>query len=173
MSNLMSGMKSSALAAIIGLWIVMGSVHAAMEEGPSPLYLKVMQRWAQVTNFAENASQVAVDKFKHDLKKDPTLAPYVTSSLLLDLQQFFYELFNAQTTMIALANAYSEYYTIDELQSLIEFYETPTGKKLISTWAELSNKTQEIGDQLLKARERDYIEIIAKHIKKIETIPDQ
>lgn len=145
---------------------MVSSASFAAAEAPSPLYLQVMKRWAKVTNFSENAAQVAVDKFEHDLKKDPKIAPYVTSTLLLDLQQFFYELFNAQDTMLALAGVYSEYYTIDELQSLIEFYETPVGKKLISTWAELTSKTQEIGDQLLKARERDYIEIIAKHIKK-------
>lgn len=166
MSNLISGIKSSALAMILSLWVVVVLPAHAMVEGPSPLYIKIMQRWASVTNFAENASQVAVDKFKYDLRKDPQIAPFVTDALLLDLKQFFYELFNSQETMIALANAYSEYYTIDEMQSLIEFYETPEGKKLTNTRAELTNRTQVIGDQLLKSKEKDYIEIIAKHIKK-------
>ncbi|MCS5707873.1 DUF2059 domain-containing protein [Candidatus Berkiella cookevillensis] len=135
-------------------------------QAPSPLYVKVMKNWATTTNFAENASQVAVDKFERDLKKDPQLANYVSKPLLLDLKQFFYELFNSQETMLALASAYSEYYSIDELQELVKFYETPLGKKLISTHPALSLKTQAIGDQMLKNKEKDYIEIVAKYIAK-------
>ncbi|MGE4349109.1 MAG: DUF2059 domain-containing protein [Candidatus Berkiella sp.] len=139
---------------------------ASGQQGPSPLYVKVMKNWATTTNFAENASQVAVDKFERDLKKDPQLASYVSKPLLLDLKQFFYELFNSQETMLALANAYSEYYSIDELQELVKFYETPLGKKLISTHPALALKTQAIGDQMLKSKEKDYIEIVAKYIAK-------
>ena len=136
------------------------------QQGPSPLYIKMMKNWASTTNFAENASQVAVDKFERDLKKDPQLAKYVSKELMLDLKQFFYELFNSQETMMALANAYSEYYSIDELQELIKFYETPLGKKLISTHPALSLRTQVIGDQMLKSKEKDYIDIGAKYIGK-------
>ena len=135
-------------------------------QGPSPLYIKMMKNWASTTNFAENASQVAVDKFERDLKKDPQLAKFATKELLLDLKQFFYELFNSQETMLALASAYSEYYSIDELQALIKFYESPLGKKLISTHPALSLRTQAVGDQMLKSKEKDYIDIVAKYIGK-------
>lgn len=144
------------------------SVTAAQDqmEGPSPLYLKVMQNWAQVTDFAINAAQVAVDKFVFDLKKDPQIAPHVTKELILDLNQFFYELFISQETMTALAKIYSEYFTIDEMQELITFYQTPIGKKLIKTRAEITRQTQVVGDQLLKSKEKEFIEIVSKHISK-------
>lgn len=132
----------------------------------SPIYIKVMQRWANVTDFPGNASQVAIDKYEHDLKQDPQIAPLITKDLLLDLKQFFYEMFVSQEAMVALGKVYAEYYTLDELQDLVNFYQTPVGQKLISTHTEISKKIQSVGDDLLKARERDYVEIVAKYIHK-------
>lgn len=139
---------------------------AQSEHEPSPLYIKVLQNWAQVTNFAINASEVAVDKFVMDLKQDPQIESYITQDLVLDLKQFFYELFISQDTMIALAKVYSEYFSIDELQALIAFYQTPVGKKLVNTRTELTRKTQKVGDELVKENEKEFIELIARHVNK-------
>ncbi len=135
-------------------------------EGPSPLYVQLMKVWAEETNFAENASEVSVNKFVYNLKKDPNVAKYITEALELDLKQFFYEIFISPDTMDKLAELYSEYYTLEELQELITFYKSPIGKKLVETNAQLAKQSQKIGDEILKEREQDYIELISKHILK-------
>jgi len=151
------------------VWILFlsgASFSIQAENGPSPLYVQLMEVWAKETNFAENASSVSVNKFTHDLKKDPKVSAYVTDDLTLDLKQFFYEVFVSQDTMDKLAVLYSEYYTIDELQELIAFYKSPIGQKLVATNAQLASKSQQISEEILKSRERDYIELISKHILK-------
>ncbi len=155
------------------VWVIFLSVISfslQAQESPSPLYVQLMEVWAKETNFAENASDVSVDKFTHDLKNDPKVSAYITDELTLDLKQFFYEVFVSQDTMDKLAGIYSEYYTINELQELIAFYKSPIGKKLVVTNVQLANKSQKIGEEILKSRERDYIELISKHILKAKQL---
>lgn len=158
---------------VCGLVIVICSLsvfnlYAQEEEGPSLLYVQIMKNWAEVTNFAENAAKVSASKFAHDLKRDPQIADYVTEQLVLDLQQFFYEIFVSEDTIRKIARLYSEYFSIDELQELIAFYKTPIGQKLVETNPVIANRSQQIGDEILKSKEKQYVELISKHILEIK-----
>ena len=62
-------------------------------EDPGPVYTQMVLQWAKVTNFAQNAAEVIVGKFKIDMAQDPKMSKLVTPAMLGDLEQFFYELF--------------------------------------------------------------------------------
>jgi hypothetical protein len=136
----------------------------SLGEDPGPVYTQVVLDWAKSTNFAQNAAEVIVGKFKLDMEKDPKLKKLITPALFADLEQFFYELFLSPEMMRDLAKVYSQYFTLDDMQDLIKFYQSPVGKKLIKSDSELKLKSQQIGEDLLKRHEKDYMLIIAKYI---------
>ena len=149
-------------------------------EDPGPVYTHMVSQWAQATNFAKNASDVAVSKLKSDMEKDPKLAKIISPALIADLEQFFYELFASRETTTELAKLYAQYFTLDEMNELVNFYKTPLGAKLIKSNAELTIKSQQIGANLFKKHENDYIRVLAKFLapnalpkpKKVEAKPE-
>lgn len=133
-------------------------------EDPGPVYTQIVMQWVQATNFAKNASDLAVAKLKLDMEKDPKLKKVLTPALVADLEQFFYELFASRETTTELAKLYSQYFTLDEMNELVKFYKTPLGVKLIKSNAELTIKSQQIGANLFKKHENDYIKVLAKYL---------
>lgn len=133
-------------------------------EDPGPVYTQMVLQWAKVTNFAENAAEVIVGKFKIDMAKDPKMGKMVTPAMLTDLEQFFYELFLSPETIKQLAKLYAQYFTLDDMADLIKFYQSSVGQKLIKADSELKLKTQQIGEELLKRHQKDYMKVIAKYV---------
>lgn len=136
-----------------------------MGEDPGPVYTRLVKQWAETTRFAQNAAEVAVGKLELDMQSDPKLKKILTKNLIADLEQFFYELFISPETISALAKVYAQYFTLDELNELIQFYQSPLGQKLVKNNAELTLKTQQIGMNLLKEHEKGYMQIIAKYVQ--------
>jgi hypothetical protein len=139
-------------------------VEQSLGEDPGPVYTQVVLQWAKVTNFAQNAAEVIVGKFKLDMEHDPKMRQVLTPALIADLEQFFYELFLSPETIRDLARVYAQYFTLDDMQDLIKFYQSPVGQKFIKADAQLKLKTQQIGEALLKRHEKEYMLIIAKYI---------
>lgn len=135
-------------------------------EDPGPVYTDVIRKWAAQTDFAKNAAEMAVGKLKLDMQKDPKLQKVMTPAMIADLQQYFYELFISAETMTNLAKVYSQYFTLDEMNDLIQFYKTPLGQKLVKFNAEITIKTQQIGINLYNNHRKRFMEVIAKHINK-------
>ncbi|MBN9288175.1 MAG: hypothetical protein BGO43_03925 [Gammaproteobacteria bacterium 39-13] len=133
-------------------------------EDPGPVYTQMVLQWAKVTNFAQNAAEVIVGKFKIDMAQDPKMSKLVTPAMLGDLEQFFYELFLSPETIKQLAKLYAQYFTLDDMAELIKFYQSPVGQKLIKADSELKLKTQKIGEELLKRHQKDYMKVIAKYV---------
>jgi hypothetical protein len=139
--------------------------QSSLTEAPSADYVQLIRQWAEITNFAKNAADVTVERITHDLEKDPKYKKLITSELTSDLRQFFYELFSSQENMVNLAKVYSQYYTLDDMLELIKFYNTPLGQKMIHSHEAIMTKSHEIGSDLLKKHEQDYMRIVAKYIK--------
>jgi len=148
------------------------AMSRAIGEDPGPVYTAKVKEWAQTTNFAKNAAEVAVGKLEMDMKSNPQLAKFVTVNFTSELEQFFYQLFVSQETMQDLARLYAQYFTLDEMQELIDFYRTPIGKKLTKTNPQIMLHSQQIGAKLLKKNERAYMEIIGKYLKNYQPKQD-
>lgn len=133
-------------------------------EDPGPLYTQLVTQWADATNFAKNASDAAVLKLKADMEKDPKLSKLVTPAFTADLEQFFYELFASRETTTELAKLYSQYFTLDEMNELVKFYKSPLGVKLVKHNMELTTKSQQIGANLFKRHENEYLKVLAKYL---------
>lgn len=133
-------------------------------EDPGPVYTQLVTKWAEATNFAKNASDAAVAKLKSDMEKDPKLKKAISPAFTADLEQFFYELFASRETTTELAKLYAQYFSLDEMNELIKFYQSPIGVKLIKLNAELTTKSQQIGANLFKKHENEYIKVLAKYL---------
>lgn len=133
-------------------------------EDPGPVYTQLVAQWAAATNFAKNASDTAVAKLKLDMEQDPKLKKIISPAFTADLEQFFYELFASRETTTELAKLYSQYFSLDEMNELVKFYQSPLGVKLIKSNAELTIKSQQIGANLFKKHENEYIKVLAKYL---------
>ncbi len=135
------------------------------EEKPSKDYVVLIRQWAQASDFAKNTADITVNKIIREMKKDPKLEKYESPDLSADLKQFFYEQFSSDEMMQQLATMYQEYFSIEEMMALINFYNTPLGQKVVKSNAALAIKSQQVGGEILKKHEKDYMKIIAKYIK--------
>lgn len=141
-----------------------GAVSTAVVEEPSDLYIQIVRKWAKVTHFPENAADVIAGKLKLDLQQDPKKQKIMSPELMVDLQQFFYELFFSEETIRGLAKILSQYFTLEEMIDLVNFYQTPLGQKLVNTDAALRIQIQELGTKLLATHEKQYMTIIGKYL---------
>ncbi len=141
-------------------------VPDSIGEDPGPVYNQMVLQWAKTTNFAQNAAEVIVGKFKQEMENDPKMKQVVTKEMLADLEQFFYELFLSPETISQLSILYSQYFTLDDMNDLIKFYQSPVGAKFIKADPELKLKTQRIGEILLKKHEKQYMAIVWKYLPK-------
>lgn len=162
-------MKKIIIAVALLGWLVVANAQDEKKpffigEDPGPVYTQMVAQWAQATNFAKNASDIAVAKLRLDMENDPKLKKIVTPALIADLEQFFYELFASRETTSDLAKLYAQYFTLDEMNELVKFYKTPLGVKLIKSNAELTLKSQQIGSNLFKKHENQYIKVLAKYL---------
>ncbi len=135
-----------------------------LAEDPGPVYTQMIMQWAKETHFAQNAAEVIVAKFKLDMENNPKMKAAMTPELIADLEQFFYELFLSPETIKELAALYAQYFTLDDMQDLIKFYQSPVGQKLIKNDPAIKIGTQHIGEALLKRHEKEYMGVIAKHL---------
>lgn len=131
-------------------------------------YYQVMKQWAETTNFAKNGAEIATNKLKLELDADPKYAKVASPEFIADMEQFFYELFISQETMVELTKLYSQYFTLSEMQQLIAFYKTPLGQKLVKTNSELMTKSQIISTDLLRKNQKKYMELVGKYIKSVQ-----
>jgi len=64
-------------------------------------------------------------------------------------------------------NIYMEEYTEKELNDLINFYKTPTGKKTIEKFPEILMKTKMLIDKLIKDHEPELKSMIKEEYKRL------
>lgn len=68
-------------------------------------------------------------------------------------EEFFTEFqkqFNAELIITNIAPIYDKHYTHEEIKELIKFYQTPLGKKTISTMPKIMEESMEMGQELGK-----------------------
>lgn len=131
---------------------------------PSEDYVKLVKQWAQITDFAKSASNVAVEKINKELMKEPKYQKMITPALTSDLKQFFYEQFSSDEIMTNLAALYQQYFTIEEMMALINFYNSPLGQKIVQANEAIALNSQQMASELLKKHEKEYMKIIGKYI---------
>lgn len=136
----------------------------ATAEKPSEDYVKLVKQWAQITDFAKSASNVAVEKISKELMKEPKYQKMITPDLTADLKQFFYEQFSSDEMMTNLAAMYQKYFTIEEMMALINFYNSPLGQKIVQANQAIALNSQQVTSELLKKHEKEYMKIIGKYI---------
>lgn len=102
-----------------------------------------IRKLLEITGAAKTGVQMAqsmIGSFKKNY-------PNVTD----DFWDDFSKELNADTLTEMIIPIYEKHYTINEIKQLIEFYETPLGKKLISTMPEVMQESMQAGQVWGKA----------------------
>jgi hypothetical protein len=157
----------------LGLFLSMQASVFAQEAKVNKIYLDTIKEYSKVTNFAENAAEVAAGKFRVDLQNDPNYSSIVTDEFISDIQQFFYEIFISDDTVTKLATIYSAYFSIDEMIELIRFSKSELGEKMVKVGPALMVKTQQLGLDLVKEHEKEFIQVLSEHIKRVHRGGDE
>ena len=155
------------IATILLIFAVNGQT-TSIENDPGPVYIKVTREWLEVTEFAKNTTKTTMNKLTIELEKDARVKNSITPAFLEELNQFFIQLYSSPEISIQLAKVYIQYFTLDEMLDLINFYKTPTGQKFVKSSTEIAQKSQMISEEMFKMHQREYMEIIKKYIKPVQ-----
>lgn len=98
----------------------------------TPEYMKLTKEIVELTNVRETTINALVQTYDNmpQLKFSVPTRTVVTEMVDAGME----------TTVKATAEAYSKYFTVSDLQQLVDFYKTPVGKKLSSSMPEITNQ---------------------------------
>lgn len=67
--------------------------------------------------------------------------------------------------LIEMANLYAKYFTVEEMNDMTAFYQTPAGQKSISVLPQLTVEAMQLGDQWAKAALPEVLQGIKKRLE--------
>ena len=100
-----------------------------------------------------------------ELQKQPALGPYREVML-----KFFEKYMSFESLKDDLVAIYVEAFTEEELNDIIAFYETPTGRKTLEKLPELTVKGAQLGQSRVKQNIQELEEMIADESRRIQKL---
>jgi len=117
------------------------------------------------TNMGPMLSKVMEQMVDDQLKKSPELLPYRQVML-----NFFGKYMSLDNLKPALIDLYAEAFTASELQDIIHFYKTPSGKKSLQKLPDLMNKGGQIGVQMVQEHLPELRQMMADEAQRIQKL---
>ncbi len=125
-------------------------LHAAEKSPAERLYEAIdMQGTGAAT--AKAAMKPMMDNFKAQGLPPEALAEISTATDL-----FFNKTFNDPEMKKSLVKLYEQKFTNDELEEMLRFYDTPTGRKSLLTMPEIMGEASKIGQKLAGKNSAEY-----------------
>ena len=144
-------------AQILLLGIMMsGSLFSAQAQHDSTkLYQKTDQLFS-VINMEEAYTNAINTSVEQQITTTPSLAGYRD-----DLRSFFNKWLGWSVLKTEIANLYLKYYTPEEMDVLIKFYQTPAGKKTAIASASIQKELQTMQQSRLNAHLSEWDQFIS------------
>jgi hypothetical protein len=86
------------------------------------------------------------------------------------LQQFFTKSMSYKVMEPQLADVYAKNYTKAEMQDLLTFYNTPTGKKSLEVAPKIASESVALGEQVMISHKAELQKIIRESVEKSKPI---
>ncbi|TXK46445.1 DUF2059 domain-containing protein [Pontibacter qinzhouensis] len=103
------------------------------------------------------AADLAMQALQTNMQTLKSSNPNIPTEFFTEFQKEF----NAELLLKSIAPIYDKHYTHDEVKQLIKFYQTPLGKKAISTMPLIMEESMEMGQELGK-------QVAEKVVKKLQ-----
>lgn len=117
------------------------------------------------TNMGPMLSKMMEQLVDEQLKKSPELLPYRQVML-----NFFGKYMSLDNLKPALIDLYADAFTTAELQDIIRFYKTPSGKKSLQQLPDLMNRGGQIGVQMVQEHLPELRQMMADEALRIQKL---
>lgn len=107
---------------------------------PSPESIKAANELLLVMELEKTFSESIEQQVDLQIRQNPMIAPFREVML-----EFFKKYMSWASLKDDMAKIYAEAFTVKEIQDLVVFYKTPTGKKAAQKLPELASKGAELG----------------------------
>ena len=145
-------MKKKILILSILSVVFMANITAQDKASDIKKLMQVMNTEKTIDGMMSNMSSMLkqqVSQTTRDKEKQDTFINYLTQ----EIKEMSYKLVNEE-----MPNIYDKYFTHEEINDLIKFYESPTGKKMLE-------KTPEISADLMNAMSGKYMPNFQEKLK--------
>jgi hypothetical protein len=133
-------MKKMILVSLLS-FVLVGTAQAQEDAKVDP-YEKAVQRILELSQ-AENTMKVMIPQLFDQLRQKATGVP---NDFWDASEQKFLDQVMAETQRI-MVPLYREHFTLEDLQGLIQFYESPLGQKMTTALPEITQKAMQDGQQ--------------------------
>ncbi len=132
---------------ILGIFFILSvSLSGQTGTGPgagfSPAHFAKAKDFLDVSIDEKAYNQLIIDSLEQQISMNPSISEYRTV-----MQDFFFKYMSLEAMRDDLAAIYARAFTIQELNDLIVFYRTPTGRKAAGLMSTLFNEGSLIGRQ--------------------------
>jgi hypothetical protein len=143
----------------LGIMISCCISSAQAQQDSVKLYLKTDQLFAAI-NMQEAYANAINTSVEQQITTTPTLASYRE-----DLRSFFNKWLGWSVLKTEIANLYLKYYTPEEMDAMIKFYQTPAGKKTATASANIQKELQTMQQSRLNAHLSEWDQFISGKTK--------
>ena len=140
---------------LIAVMVAMPLCSALAEEKAKDTHLEAAMRLLEITNSEKTMDASVNQMITIQVKQNPMLAPYENV-----LRSFLKKYVGWDALKDDLAKIYKEEFTEKELNDIIAFYKTPTGKKAAQKLPALMRKGAQLGAKRVQANLGELKEMI-------------
>ena len=148
------------LLTIFILLNVLGIAMHAQEAHTSDEY-KACYRLFEIMKMDETMDQTIVKMVDMQTKNLPQMVKLRPSMLEFFRKYMSYESLKKET-----ADIYLKYFTIQDIRQLMEFYQTPLGKKFIKTQVDLTSECAQLGMKRVQEHHKELQEMLMESMQK-------
>jgi uncharacterized protein len=127
---------------ILPLILISAPLHAAEKSAAERLFEAVDMQGTGIAT-AKSAMKPMMDQFKAQ-----GLPPKAMAEISSVIDLFFNKTFTDPELKKSLVKLYEQKFTNDELEEMLHFYDTPTGKKALLSMPEIMGEAGKIGQKL-------------------------
>jgi len=158
------------------IFLIFSPVHAdppkeQSKTPPEELALLLLS-YGQFNQVVETMAESAMQAFRPDIEKKicRELSRTEDEQFRLLYKKVFAEVYPKEFWVEVISKVYSDFFTIEEIRSLISFYKTPTGKKTLYVYPSLTKELETVSVNFSKKRETFLLRRLEEELSKVPSL---
>jgi len=139
----------------VALLIALGIGYPVASSAQTPASPATARTLLETMQASAMMQLMATSMIDAQIQQAPAMAPYRQVML-----NWMAKYLSPEATLPEIAKLYAAAFTEAELQELIKFYRTPTGQKLLSKQAELTQQAMQVTQQLAASHKDELMQMI-------------
>lgn len=149
---------------LVALFLLAGPFQAQDTPDESAQRLKAAERLMEVTQMGESMQEWIDMELQDQLAASPEIRAFEDI-----LQEFFHKHLTWEELQQPMTQAYAEAFTRQELEDLIAFYQTPTGRKSITILPQIYRRSSRAVQEIMQEHQAELVEAIQQRAEEMES----